>query len=366
MAEKEAENSQVASQRVVSRRKSHLVRNLLIALGVLLGLYALAGFLVLPWWLERSLPEQMDQRMGWQAEVENVRFNPFAFSLEADAFSAKDTTGEPVTSFDHLRVNLSFLSLLRGIIGFEEIRLVEPDVRLDLLQDHDINFARDWRSANPEKEDTTRPETAQSSNPPRLYFQQVTIDGGELLFRDFSQGGDPAEFRVAPLDLTLNDLATWPRDGSDSQYSVMAALGEQVIEWEGDLSVTPLYSAGRLRLSGLRHDTLAHFLAPYLPWQLRDGTVTLESRYELAGGDRFELITSDGNLTIKQLALALSPSDEQPALATEAVAIQGIGFDLTAREATVGMVSIQQPSLAATRNAKGEVDWQSSLATSGP
>ena len=43
MAEKEAENNQVASRRVVSRRKSHLVRNLLIALGVLLGLYALAG-----------------------------------------------------------------------------------------------------------------------------------------------------------------------------------------------------------------------------------------------------------------------------------------------------------------------------------
>ena len=99
MAEKEAENNQVASRRVVSRRKSHLVRNLLIALGVLLGLYALAGFLALPWWLERSLPEQLDQRMGWQAEVENVRFNPFAFSLEADAFSAKDTTGQVVPKY---------------------------------------------------------------------------------------------------------------------------------------------------------------------------------------------------------------------------------------------------------------------------
>lgn len=365
MAEKEAENNQVASRRVVSRRKSHLVRNLLIALGMLLGLYALAGFLALPWWLERSLPEQLDQRMGWQAEVERVRFNPFSFSLEADAFSAKDADGEPVTAFDHLRVNLSFLNLLRGIIGFEEIRLVEPDVRLDLLQDYDINYARDWRSANPEGEDATQTKTAEKGNPPRLYFQQVTIDGGELLFRDFSQGGDPAEFRVAPLDLTLNDLATWPREGSDSQYSVMAALGEQVIEWDGELSVTPLYSAGRLRLSGLRHDTLAHFLAPYLPWQLRDGTVTLESRYELAGGDRFELITSDGNLTIQQLALALSAADDQPALATETIAVQGIGFDLTAREATVGMVSIEQPSLAASRNAEGEVDWQASLATAG-
>ncbi|MGC8119758.1 DUF748 domain-containing protein [Marinobacter sp. VGCF2001] len=347
------------------KTEGHLARNLLIGAGALLGFYALAGFLVLPWWLERSLPEQLDQRMGWQAEVEAVRVNPFVFSLEMDAFSAQDAQGQPVAAFDRLRVNLGFLRLFRGIIGFDEIRLVEPDVRVDLLQDNDINYVRDWREANPE----TAPQDARGNSgpaqPPKLYFQQVSIDGGELLFRDFSRGGEPAEFRVTPLDLTLNDLATWPRDGSDSQYSVMAALGEQVIEWEGELSVTPLYSKGHLRLSGLQYDTLAHFLAPYLPLQLRNGSITLESRYELAGGERFELITSGGNLAVRQLALALSPSDEAPALTSDEITIEGIGFDLNAREATVGMISIEQPSLAASRGAGGEVDWQAALTSGG-
>ncbi|WP_029654157.1 DUF748 domain-containing protein [Marinobacter daepoensis] len=339
---------------------SHRMRNLLIGLGGLLGLYTLAGFLVLPWWLARTLPDQLEQRMGWHAEVESIRFNPFAFSLEADTFAARDADGEPVTSFDHLRVNLSFLHLFRGIIGFEEIRLVEPDVRVDLLNDGGINYVRDWRAANPESEDAAAEDASEPGDPLKLYFQQVSLEGGELLFRDFSQE-QAAEFRVAPLDLTLNDLATWPREGSDSQYSVMAALGDQVIEWEGDLSITPLYSAGRLKLSGLRYDTAAHFLGPYLPWQLREGTVTLESRYELAGGDSFELITSEGQLTVQQLALALSAQDQEPALSIDSVSVEGIGFDLTGREASIGMVAIEQPSVTAVRKANGEIDWQASL-----
>lgn len=47
------------------RRANRLPRFLILALLVLLAFYGLAGFLALPWWLERVLPEQLEQRMGW-------------------------------------------------------------------------------------------------------------------------------------------------------------------------------------------------------------------------------------------------------------------------------------------------------------
>ena len=46
------------------KAERHLARNSVIVLAVLVGLYALAGFLLLPWWLEKALPEQLEQRMG--------------------------------------------------------------------------------------------------------------------------------------------------------------------------------------------------------------------------------------------------------------------------------------------------------------
>ena len=247
------------------KAERHLARNSVIVLAVLVGLYALAGFLLLPWWLEKALPEQLEQRMGWQAQVESIRVNPFALSMEAEGFAARDQADEPVTAFEKLRVDVSFLQLVRGIIGFEEIRLTEPDIRLDLLEDYSVNYARDWQNANlPASEPEPVQEPSEPSEPPRLFFRQIAIEGGQLLFRDFSQP-EPAEFLIEPLDLALNDLATWQREESDSQYSVTAAIGDQHIDWQGDLSVTPLYSEGRLRIADVRHDTLAHFLAPICP-----------------------------------------------------------------------------------------------------
>jgi hypothetical protein len=271
-----------------SRKRSHMPRNLLIGSLALLILYSLAGFLLLPWWLERLVPEQLDQRMGWQAEITDIRTNPFTLTVEASGLSAADSDGEQVVGFDRLMLDMNFFQLVRGIAGFEAIQLDEPYIRVDLLEDFSVNFARDWQAANPEpaQAEPAAGQADDSGAPPRFYFGRIELNGGEMLFRDFSKQ-EMAEFRIMPLDLTLNDLATWRREGQDSDYSLLAALGSQTIEWQGDLSVAPFYSNGTLKVSAVGYETLAHFLAPFFPYDLRGGSVTLSSDYEIQAGDTF-------------------------------------------------------------------------------
>lgn len=346
-----------------SRQRSHLPRNLAVVALILVLLYALAGFLVLPWWLKQAVPEQLNAQMGWQSELAELRVNPFALTVELTELSADDGAGEKVLGFDRLLVDLGFFQLFRGVVSFQDIRLQEPYVRVDLLDDKRINFVRDWQTSQPDEPQAAEPASgADTETPPRLLVQQLVIDGGELLFRDFSQA-EPAQFRITPLDLSINQLATWPREAGGSRYSLIAALGEQIIEWDGELSITPLYSEGRVKVSDLNHETLAHFLAPYLPWQLRDGLVTVESRYQLGGREPFELIVSDGKLAIRDLALALAASDEAPVLAAEGIEIDGIGFDLTAGEARTGVIRLDQPFVAAARDGQGVIDWLASMPT---
>ena len=350
-----------------SRQSSRLPRNLAIAVVVLVVLYALAGFLLLPWWLKSTLPEQLDQQMGWQAEVTDLAVNPFALTLEATQVSANDSEGQKVVGFDRLFVNLGFFQLFRGIVSFQEIRLDEPYVRVDLLEDYSINFARDWQTAHPESKQVAEPQadaSEQEGSPPKLFFQQLAIDGGELLFRDFSQE-EPAEFRVTPLDLSLNDLATWPRDEGDSNYYLLAAIGSQTIEWRGNLSVTPLYSSGRLRVDDISYQTLEHFLAPYLPYDLRGGTVTVQSNYELQAGEVFYLATQNGEVSLSDLAVALDAESEAALLTTDSIGVDQIGFDLTAREARIGQVTVDSLDLAVARDDQGKIDWLAPLAGDG-
>ncbi|TYC58202.1 DUF748 domain-containing protein [Marinobacter sp. BW6] len=346
-----------------SRQRSHMSRNLLIGFLVLLILYTLAGFLLLPWWLERLVPEQLDQRMGWQAEITEIRTNPFTLQVEALGLSAADNDGEPVVGFDRLLVDMNFFQLVRGIAGFEAIQLDEPYVRVDLLEDYSVNFARDWQSANPEPAQAA-PKAGQTDDtaaPPRLYFGRIELNGGEIMFRDFTKE-QMAEFRIVPLDLTLNDLATWRREGQDSDYSLLAALGSQTIEWQGDLSVAPFYSNGTLKVSSVDHETLAHFLAPFFPYDLRGGSVTLSSDYEIQAGDTFYLETTNGQLNLENLAIALDEKSEQARLSNAMLSVDAIGFDLNRREISIGQVSLDNLDLALARNSTGEIDWLAPLA----
>lgn len=340
------------------RRANRLPHFLILALLVLLALYGLAGFLALPWWLERVLPEQLDQRMGWQAEVTDISVNPFNLTVSASELSARDSEGTRVLSFDELAVDLHILDLVRGIIGFESIELQEPFVRLDLLDGYAVNFVRDWQRNNPDQSGADREP---ASAPPRFYFGNVTIAGGELLLRDFTKA-EPAEFTISPLDLQLSDLATWPREEQDSNYSLQAALGDESIDWQGELSVAPLYSRGTVQISGIGFRTLQHFLAPYLPYDLRSGSVSLKSEYELQAGQVFLLATRNGTLTLDDVSVAVEGDSEQAELTSGSLAIEKIGFDLNGREATVGQVTLDGMDLSVSRDASGTINWLAPLA----
>lgn len=346
-----------------SRPRSHWLRNLGIGLVVLVIVYALAGFLLLPWWLERALPEQLQQRMGWQAEVDGVRVNPFTLSLETSGLSARDGEGDKVLGFDRLLLDLNLFDLVRGIVGFRDIELDDPYIRLDLLPDQSVNLARDWQAHNPVAEAEGAEPGPEQGTLPKLYFGQIRVSGGELLFRDYTQP-TPAEFRITPLALSLDDFATWSRSGDDSQYRIQAAIGNQTLAWDGVVSVAPLYSKGSLDIADLGHDTLAHFLAPYLPYELRAGEVSVTTDYELQADDSLFLTTRNGSVQVNGLAMAVSAGQEDTSLTTDSIRIDRIGFDLGRSTLDVGPVVVDSPDLTLVRDRDGNIDWLSAFGES--
>jgi len=56
---------------------------LLAVCALLLGLYALAGFALLPYLIERKAPAFAAERLGAELSVGDTRFNPFLLRLVA-------------------------------------------------------------------------------------------------------------------------------------------------------------------------------------------------------------------------------------------------------------------------------------------
>lgn len=329
-------------------------------LAALVLVYAVAGFVALPWYLERLLPQKLNEHMGWNATVGNIAVNPFALSVEATELEAMDGSDEAVLAFDRLYVNLGLWRLVTGVLTLQAIETDEPFVRLELLDDYSMNLARDWQANNPAAEPAAESAGSDKGPPLKLYLQRVVLNGGELLFRDFSQG-EPVDFRIMPLDLLLEDLATYPRDDADSEYTLTAAIGNQTVHWDGSLNVAPLASSGYLRIANVESDTLQHFLKRFLPYNLNGGSITVGTDYELRLEDELLLGTTNGVIGVRDLALGVDgggegESDGESAIRTARVNVDQIRFGLASRKADVGLVTIEGADLQVARDKEGELN----------
>lgn len=320
---------------------------------LLLVLYTLAGFIGLPWWLQRQVPAQLKTQLGWEGSVTDVDFNPFTMTLDVEGLDAKDADGEPVVSAKQLHVDLTVWRLITGTIAFESIRLDSPFVRVDLLKDYGVNLVRDWTHNHPAKDEPPEEQSA-SSEPPHLYFNEIQLNDGNVRFRDYSQG-EPETFDIQPLNVTLNDLATFSDDGTPSDYTLSAAIGEQQIDWDGNIGLMPFHSNGHIRLSDISHTTLVHFASPYAPYVVNQGTLSLDTDYAISSAGEFALVTQNGELRIDNLSAGL-PDADAPFATLAALVVKGITFNLGERSLAIGSVDLDQLKGDVSRDKDGLIN----------
>ncbi|WP_018404413.1 DUF748 domain-containing protein [Marinobacter gelidimuriae] len=353
------------------RQRSLWPRLAVVVLIVLLLCYALGGFLLLPWWVQKNLPHYAQQQLGWQATVGEVHANPFTFSAELQNLQAKDASGEPVLAFQRLYVNLNAFDLLNGTAGFQVVELEQPMLRLDVLASGQLNLLRDWQQAPARAGQPADTPDIQSDTGPsslRIYLQQGDLSAGTLVLRDFSQKSsqknsqnsrqnDSVEFRITPLTFSLQNLATWARPGDIGQYQLEAVLDQQALSWQGSFEVDPMYSRGSLSIDNLGPGVLSYLLAPYMPYQLRSGRVSFSTDYQWQAAQPMELLTQHGKLTFDDATLALAAEPSEVAFRSGALTVDQIRFDLAARRIEAGKIEFDGPELSLNRSANGDIDW---------
>ena len=123
----------------------------------LLGIYAAAGYLLVPRLIERSLPSHVQENLGAQATVGKVRFDPFLSKLEVEQFQLSTQSGQPIVAFDRLLVDFDLASIWNwawtfGAIvvdGFKLNAEVDKDGRLNLAE-----LADHWSARNPKPKES--------------------------------------------------------------------------------------------------------------------------------------------------------------------------------------------------------------------
>jgi len=318
---------------VLTRRR----RRTLIAV-VVVSLYALAGFVVIPAVLRAKVPAMLADTLGRPVTIDRVRLNPFALTLAVSGFRIDDTDGEPLLSFRDLFVDVQSSSIFHRALVLEEVRLTAPGVRLRRLPDGELSFAdiRERLAAGGEPAEDPAP-----SEPFPLVVHHARIERGRIVVRDESRP-TPFEENISPIDVSLDDFATRAGDTAGSPYSFSATTENgATLTWEGTLAVLPLRSQGEIRLTNFRSRTPWRYLRDDLRFEITSGWADVSAQYELDSSDEEPLLrVSDAVLSLHDITL-FEEGATRPLIVLPSFVASGGALDLQKRTVTIASIASQ-------------------------
>ena len=334
------------------KRLVQWVRNpWVLGIAAALALYALAGFLLIPYLVRHYVPKLASEQLRCQAAVAEVRFNPFLFEFEAKGFSFKDAAGEAIFGFQRLFVDFDLESLFRWAWTFADIRLEGWSADLVIDREGRLNLAK-IAAALPESKEASPP----AENPPRLLLKHMALTGGSVKYTDRSKSTPVAE-TVSPIDVEFDAISTLPEHRGSHVVSAKLADGG-VVEWKGHFSLNPFQSEGEVRLEGVKLATPWNFIRDQLNLAEPLGNVGATARYRLRYEQaKADLSVNDVGVKLKGLRLS-TPSASEPILALDTIEVAGARFNLASRELTVPTFNVLNGRVAVSVDEKGIANWE--------
>src|SRR5262245_25032 len=313
--------------------------------------YTLAGFFLVPRLITTYVPRYVHEQLNRRAEIGKVRVNPLLFKLEIKDFRLQEADGKPLLGFDRLFVDFELSSLFRWAWTFAEIQLDAPRVDVVLDRDGRLNIAQ-LLDSFPRSEKPPEPTV-----PPRVLLQHAVVRRGTMSFTDYSARTNPPAAALEPIDIELRDITTLPE--RRGPYAITATLADGgVVGWEGEVSLVPLSSSGRLGLRGFPLATAWRFVQEDFTLTEPAGRLDSEIRYQFDYRDGVtSLKVEDFGVTVAGLVLT-QRGEKAPMLALETIRLAGGRGDVIARDLTVSEITVGPGRLAVTIAPDGAVNWQ--------
>ncbi len=324
---------------------------------VLVGAYALAGFVGVPHWLRSGLQNYVASHYRRQLSLGDIRFNPFTLTLDARDISFPDVDSTPMLGAGGLHVQLQLASLWRRGPSFSEIVLTRPFVRALVRHDGSLNLAdleKPFAGAAPKP-------APQKSGPMRLFIGRLAVLDGRSTYEDMSR---PTPFRaeLQPINFDLRDFSTVGNASNEYALDFATPIGER-FHWSGTLAVEPLASRGQFEISALQARTLWSFVRDALHFEIPSGVIALSGAYDLTAGNPANLQVDVHQLTVSNLGVK-PPAAANDYVDLKLLDVRNTHVDLAQRSLTIGTVQLTGGTLRAWVNPNGTLNFSDLVAAS--
>lgn len=322
-------------------------------------IYALLGFFLAPYLLERSLTGTMQQDFDAELRIEKIDINPFVLSLRISGLELDNPEGAPTIRVQEIFTNFQLSSLFRLALTFDEVRLTAPELFVTRDETGSMDFAYLLPAPQDKLDDNVANEEA-SSLIQALVFR-FTIEDWFINWSDEFQA-EPLKSRFGPVNIVIEELNTLPNKAGQ-QTVVFDTEKSGTLSWSGDLQLNPLRSSGRARIDNSRFPVLSAYIRHQTGIEIVNGSADVELDYEVYRTDSGQIEASVENLdlTFKDIivnsyadgtGIDLAGPDQQILKLPEA-RLTGGQIHWPEQSVSLGSISLNNPQIDLSRAEDG-------------
>ena len=316
---------------------------------VLIVVYTLVGFFLVPHLLRTNAQQYVADELGRGLALGEISFNPFTFRLSVRDAVLSEKAGDPIASFKQLIVNAELASIWQRAVVLKEVQLDAPDVNLIVERDASINLAR----LAPAKSESSQPAAAEPDELlPRIRIGRLAVNDGRVDFEDRTRP-EPFTATLSPIRFALDDFQTDLNHENAYQFAARSGAGE-TLAWSGSFIAQPLGSHGQFSVGQLRAQTIENYLQGQLPVRLVDGTLSFGGTYQLSLHPTLALEVGLPEVSFENFAAAEQP-DAQPIAVVPKLHVAGAQFSFGTRSVRVDRVDIDGARVRASRESDGSL-----------
>src|SRR5215471_18493363 len=165
---------------IVSRvgQMLRVYRRLVIALVLLVAIYAAVGFWLVPYIARSAIEKYVVQDLHRQVVIKEITFNPFTLTAVVTGFALAESDNTPIASFDLLRINAQLSSIVYRAWTFAEVRLERPNLNVLIAEDGTLNLSKLHPATGPSR------EPAAPARVPPVRIATLSVRDGHIGFQD--------------------------------------------------------------------------------------------------------------------------------------------------------------------------------------
>ncbi len=336
------------------------LRNIAIAIVLLVLLYTLGGFLILPYVVKSQVETRLTTELSRKTTVERVAFNPYTLKFSITGFKIAEPDGSATfLSFEEFFIDIKWASILKKGPIVKEVRLAKPYLSLRRGLDMRYNFTDIVEMATAPKAyiEEPKPTPTDAEEPLVFSINNIQIKGGSADFEDLAKETSHA---VRELSVMVPFISNLPFDlNIFVKPSFFVRVNDTPFAMDG--TTKPFTDTRETTLElALKELDLPYYLT-YSPVELafKLPSGTLDAAFKLSYleyNDRGPDLIVDGRMAINDFKL--TGVDDSPMLDFKTFTIDLARADILNQEFRISSVLLERPTVNAVLKSDGIFNFE--------